>query len=128
MINLEMLKKGRDYLANHVTDEQFDMDHYMQSNNGSDINVSSHNCGAIGCALGWITQEPSIKEQVINKGFERYTEVSFHLLGIKVLSKEWDFIFSSNYSEEDSDNTREGAIGRLDVILKYPDLFEVEEL
>lgn len=98
---LKNLKIGRDYLMDNVTDEQFDMNVYLNS------------CKTIGCALGWMTLSPKLM---------RFKSNDHGFLGFGRKAFGSNFTYGSDYVEYD--NTRLGAIGRIDVILKYPDLFE----
>lgn len=133
MINLENLKKGRDYLARYVSDEKFSMDRFLQDKDGDEVyfgdRIKQINCKTIGCALGWIAMTPAFRSFV--GSVDGFNQLSRGLLGIDSYNSGssgavWSFLFDSEYSEYD--NTRAGAIGRIDVILKYPDLFdEVED-
>lgn len=105
-LNLRNLRRGRNYLRDHVTDEQFNMGEFISE------------CGTVGCALGWMSKCQSTP---ILDEWGKWVAFSINFLGIWH-SPCWDFMFSSNYVGHD--NTLEGAIGRINVILKYPDLFD----
>jgi len=125
---IENLKKGRDFLRTKVTDEQFNMRQYnFKIVDGFTREVNNtvrnrHTCGSLGCAMGWMVEEPSLLRKILRKDkYMSYNNASEHLFGLSSLTTEWDFLFSIDY--EKHDNTRAGAIGRINTLIKYPDLF-----
>lgn len=126
--HIKNLKLARNFLTNHVTDEQFHMDFFRRRNDkfGEILTLRrvlvKPECGTIGCALGWLVSEPTLHEKLITDRTKTFYEASSVLFGLQSDNAAWDFIFSSAYAK--FDNTREGAIGRMDVLIKYPNLFD----
>lgn len=123
-MNLENLKIGRDYLEKlGRKGVNFDMKSFMVKDIkgfGCVVLPYFDECGTVGCALGWMSWAPQFFEE--RKWQSSYFAIGEKVFGIQEDSKEWEFLFSSFYA--DHDNTIEGAIGRIDTLLKYPDLFK----
>jgi hypothetical protein len=110
-MNIKNLKILRDWLAaGNIKQEQFDMERYRNGENSLRY-INKDNCGTVGCILGWC---PFIPE------FSNYKSTSFgflteELLDIEHLSNKWNFLFSGEWV--DYDNTIEGAIARIDIVI-----------
>ena len=126
------LKLLRDYLELNYDyiSERFDMSYYRIDNEYESFPKHSfyknkHDCGTHGCLLGWvpfamgheIPKElfaPS-REGEIYLDWERLTEHCFPSIPMMEDISSWDFLFSGLW--EDYDNTLEGAIARIDIVL-----------
>ena len=119
-MNIKNLKILRNWLeAGNIKQEQFSMGLYRSGENILPY-MNEDNCGTVGCLLGWC---PFIPE------FSNYESVSFGFLAeeffeITFRGDAWEFIFSEEWA--DHDNTLEGAIARLDVVIAG-DFEELEE-
>jgi len=143
--NLKIFRRGFNNLirAGVVTQETFDMltyrrEPYKKTREllrpsfipGSSryfLNLSfdcgSVDCGSVGCFLGWAPfvkelekhKEPIVTWQQIDEEMD-WGHYSSKIFEMNEGSEGWDFLFSSNWV--DCDNTPEGALARLDILIK----------
>ena len=108
-MNIENLKILRNWLAaGNITQKQFDMELYRSGEDNLEF-LNKKNCGTVGCVVGWC---PFIPE------FSNYRATSFSLLAkelFNVSTHVWSFLFSGEWV--DCDNTIEGAIARLEIVI-----------
>ena len=131
-MNLENLKKLRDFIATKITDEQFDMTHYRAKigEQGSLTKKGCHlhevidpPCGTVGCMLGWAPAMGGDFRPIETEFTGPRSTLAFFIycrrvFGFSPEQKVWRFLFGGNWAE--IDNTREGAVSRIDYILKNP--------
>ncbi len=109
--NLENLKELRNdiymlMLQGKITQESFDMGDYWLEKT----------CGSVGCLIGWSCSlyKPVNDFMYKHHAIERY---GFHD-GSTITG---EFLFTSKWDKYD--NTPEGALARMDVIINEPNLF-----
>ncbi len=120
-INKENLLLLADELENVVEGKKdFDMSLLF----GGDINsrIPSHICGSVACALGYgIMVVPPIEDDYTSNSYLKlqfdYTKFSERAFGLKFLSKEWDWCFSSYWHVRD--NTALGASLRIRYFVEH---------
>jgi len=134
VINVTNLKKLRNYLEKHVTQDKFDMESFRRKN--LDENTvcdftTKNKCGTIGCALGWAPFVKGLEPEPVEfypGGFFGIPTLDFYQYSQRLFntadgSDTWSFLFCGEW--KDYDNSVEGVVGRMDIIIKNPDLFEV---
>ena len=108
-MNIKNLKILRNWLAaGNIKQEQFDMEFYRSGEVNLEF-LNKKNCGTLGCVLGWCPFIPK---------FSKYRATSFRYLAdelFNVSSSVWSFLFGSEWA--DHDNTLEGAIARIDIVI-----------
>jgi len=139
-INLENLRKLRNgikrrILNGTINQDTFDMTWFRQRlmGGGEQNFYDKNNCGTVGCVLGWAPMIKGLEYKLkdFGKYYQNSNELSFNaycerVFNIDSNSNLWDFLFDGDWT--DYDNTPEGAVARMDLILKFPDLMdEVEE-
>lgn len=113
--NLSLLA---DYLEHNVKDEQFDMADMRQSLDSSGNRYPAtfrnrHNCGTIGCVLGWAPFVPELDytdDEYLGTTLD-WNAYAERLFVEDTDSAEWDWLFSEWWEERD--NTRMGAVKRI---------------
>ena len=119
-MNKENLLKLADYLEKRVTQEQFDMSCYRAELadlcHATDF-YSTHDCGSVGCALGWSPFVKGLEPIDDDYIFDRHTslkELAFRRYSLRVFeltAVEWKWCFSADWV--DIDNTPSGAARRI---------------
>lgn len=123
LTNLKLFRDGFQKLMDDgiVTQETFDMQRYRSNKDGSHATFNSiHDCGTVGCFLGWA---PFIKGLEFNyqqslsfySGWVEYFNEVFFDETLEGVDEFFEFLFSDEW--ECYDNTPEGALARLDVLL-----------
>ena len=124
LTNLKIFRDGFQKLMDDgiVTQETFDMA-YFRSGDPNHLNhfFSIHDCGTVGCFLGWApfiegleTKEIDFSNVTRNLYFDDY---HLRVFGIKGNFDDLVFSFLFTGEWEHYDNTPEGALARLDVLL-----------
>lgn len=129
--NLRLL---RDYLVENFdyVDKHFNMRNWRlqkaASKGFTEVNYKSkYDCGTHGCLMGWVPF--ALEHKIDDRWFGDFEELDFAKLsmgvfpalcpevrcGIYELTDAWIFLFTGKWAEVD--NTLEGAIARIDVVL-----------
>lgn len=130
-IKLEKLILLRNWLEANKNDINLNMGSYRQGKDGNSVAfVSHHNCGTVGCVLGW---SPFVKglepiEDDYVRSFGKHVDFlaySDRVFNIEAGSNIWNFLFSANWKS--INNTTEGAINRLTYVIDNFDSIEYFE-
>ena len=126
-INRKNLKILRDYIANKVSDKQFNMEKFRMHHRNIDITDGSkekyfNTCGTVGCALGWL---PHALEDA-NVEWEMMGFCGLGLEYLVVSDRIWDYLFHSGWSYTEY-SKRKDFIERADIILGMTDE-EIEKI
>lgn len=124
--NLRILAK---YLRENVSDKQFDMENYRADSDLDRINTFDNlrSCGTVGCAMGWAPYAFNMSDEEFNERVSRLSGTSFYEFWSRLASdlfmkdepyfsdsSVWHYLFDGEWS--DYDNTRSGAIERLELV------------
>jgi len=130
LTNLKIFRDGFQKLMDDgiVTQETFDMEYYRSDKGGAPATFRSiHDCGTVGCFLGWA---PFIKGLEFDRfsslsrymGWPTYFNEAFLDENYEESDKDFEgsaecfsFLFGDNWVFYD--NTPEGALARLDVLI-----------
>lgn len=131
-LELKRLEKLANFLENEIKDEQFDISEYRD-----DPFYSKHNCGTVGCALGWCPFVVKTKDSDYTKDFftdikqsldfDKYSRRIFGstMIGSDLKSSLLIYMFSADWSEEayhlpnNRQQTRKGTIRRIREVIKH---------
>ena len=102
------LIKLRDYVAEKVDPQAFDMSAYCVDESGEDVDLRNHQCGTAACYMGWGPRAGINPEQFVVWDFYSKKFVSHPS------SCEWRFLFSQNWP-----NSIPEAIARTDYLLEH---------
>tara|TARA_Y100001963_G_scaffold17759_1_gene21947 strand:+ start:37209 stop:37661 length:453 start_codon:yes stop_codon:yes gene_type:complete len=125
-MNDKNLLKLADYLENHVTQDQFNMEHFRSDHSGyCEAFRSLENCGTVGCALGWAPFASKDMEPVEDDFFsdpsinslmwETYCK---RVMGFKFESPNYMWCFAEEWGSSYIDNTPKGAALRIREMVK----------
>lgn len=124
-MNTKNLKKYSDWLKEgHVTQEQFDMRMFRQNEKGDELDFNSKaDCGTVGCLLGWspFCFEPTEDDYCKCMTCLIWFTYCKRIFDLDICNK-WHFLFSEFWGNYD--NTLQGAIKRIDFLVKNPDAFD----
>ena len=101
-----------------INNIRFDMESYSEINKNNYLydmpnpEIKMKTCGSVGCAIGWAPYFGI--EKHLN---ENWTDFSERVFKLDNNSQEWDYLFSSDWS--DIDNTKRGAGLRIKYVLEH---------
>ncbi len=118
-LDLVNLRKLRNELARVATQKTFDMSAWRRDQFGDICSFrSKEDCGTSGCAMGHSPFIPGLGPRRSDccgvGGGLSWSCYSDRVFGCSK-GPAWDFVFSAKW--KDADNTLEGAIARMDVVL-----------
>jgi len=135
LVNLRKLRNGinRRIISGVINQKTFDMVDFRRGFEvfSSCDFVSKKDCGTVGCLLGWAPMIKGLECDLQDFGKSYIGEAKNYLiwssycdrvLSIGTDSGLWDFLFSHEWAN--FDNTPEGAVARMDVVLMFPDLMD----
>lgn len=110
----------------NLSDDEFDMSSYtrdkaFQTQNVSKLQKQEFRCNSVGCIIGHsIHLDVPLMNKLINERpassmIWHYANWAVEFLGLNFVNEIWIFCFSAKWAE--IDNTREGAISRLQAII-----------
>ncbi len=110
-MNIANLQKMIKHLKT-IDKDKFDMGTYRE-----DASYNTIKCTTVGCIIGHcVILDNNIKEFIVIGGTIDFTGWSEKFTGINMVSYKWGYLFSSLW--ETVDNTIEGAIRRLEKVIK----------
>jgi len=107
--HLKNLEKLADFLENEITDKQFDISEYRRGD-GYACDLLTHDCGTIGCAIGWIPE--ALGESIV--GFTHYRFLAKYAVGCDDADCNiGTYMFDSGWSKQSRGFTRKATVKRI---------------